>query len=149
MSNILTDANQKVVDKIKAARPYLISVKPAAEVIPAFANRKLLLHAGPPIEYGDMTGPMRGACLGALIFEGWAKDEVEADRMLKGGEIEFIPCHSVSAVGPMGGITSPTMPVLVVKNDTDGNYAYCNMNEGIGKVMRFGAYGDEVQTRLC
>ncbi|MEN3929924.1 DUF1116 domain-containing protein [Microvirga sp. W0021] len=148
MSNFLKEANEKVVEKIKAARPYLIDVKPAAEVISAFAGRKLLLHAGPPIKYEEMTGPMRGACLGALLFEGWAKDEAEADKMLKAGEIEFAMCHSVDAVGPMGGITSPNMPVLVVKNDTDGNFAYCNMNEGIGKVMRFGAYGDEVQTRL-
>lgn len=148
MSNFLKEANDKVVEKIKAARPYLIDVRPAAEVIPAFAGRKLLLHAGPPIKYEEMTGPMRGACLGALLFEGWAKDEAEADRMLKAGEIDFAMCHSVDAVGPMGGITSPNMPVLVVKNDTDGNFAYCNMNEGIGKVMRFGAYGDEVQTRL-
>jgi len=148
MSNNLKEANEKVIEKIKAARPYLIAVKPAAEVIPAFADRKLLLHAGPPIQYGDMTGPQRGACLGALLFEGWARDETEADVMLKRGEIDFAMCHSVSAVGPMGGITSPSMPVLVVKNDTDGNYAYCNMNEGIGKVMRFGAYGEEVQTRL-
>ena len=148
MSKILNDANEKVVEKIKAARPYLIDVKPAGEAIPALNERKLLLHAGPPIAYADMTGPMRGACLGALLFEGWAKDEAEADRMLKAGEIAFTPCHSVSAVGPMGGITSRSMPVLVVKNVTDGNFAYCNMNEGIGKVMRFGAYGDEVQTRL-
>lgn len=148
MSNNLKEANEKVIEKIKAARPYLIAVKPAAKVIPAFTDRKLLLHAGPPIQYGDMTGPQRGACLGALLFEGWARDETEADAMLKRGEIDFAMCHSVSAVGPMGGITSPSMPVLVVKNDTDGNYAYCNMNEGIGKVMRFGAYGEEVQTRL-
>lgn len=148
MSKILDDANQKVAEKIKAARPHLLDVVRAGSVIPALAGKKALLHAGPPIEYKDMTGPMRGACLGALLFEGWAKDEAEAEKMLAGGEIAFHPCHSVSAVGPMGGITSESMPVLVVKNVTDGNFAYCNMNEGIGKVMRFGAYGAEVQERL-
>jgi hypothetical protein len=49
----------------------------------------------------------------------------------------------------MGGITSKSMPVLVVKNATEGNLAYCQMNEGIGKVMRFGANGPEVLNRLA
>ena len=30
----------------------------------------------------------------------------------------------------MGGITSASMPMLVVENVTDGNRAYCNLNEG-------------------
>ncbi len=57
--------------------------------------------------------------------------------------MNFIPCHHVNAVGPMGGIHSASMPMLVVENVTDGNRAYCNLNEGIGKVMRFGAYGED------
>jgi len=148
MSKKLDEANAKVIEKIKAARPNLIDVAPAGSVIPALSGKRALLHAGPPIAYADMTGPMRGACLGALLFEGWAKTEADAEKMLSGGEITFLPCHSVSAVGPMGGITSESMPVLVVRNTTDGNMAYCNLNEGIGKVMRFGAYGSEVQERL-
>ena len=93
-----------------------------------------------------MSGPVRGACIGASLFEGWAETEEQALAMLEAGEIEFIPCHNVNAVGPMGGITSH-MPMLVIKT-IHGNYAYCNMNEGIGKVMRFGAYGPDVQERL-
>lgn len=68
--------------------------------------------------------------------------------LLEQGKVNFIPCHHVNAVGPMGGITSASMPMLVVENITDGNRAYCNLNEGIGKVMRFGAYGEDVQQRL-
>lgn len=148
MSISLNQANRAVIEKITAARPYLIDVRPAGSVIPALSERKLLLHAGPPIRFAEMTGPMRGACIGALLFEGWAQTEQQAVQMLDAGQIDFAPCHSVSAVGPMGGITSANMPVLVVCNKTDGNMAYCNLNEGIGKVMRFGAYGEEVQKRL-
>ncbi|MNC00394.1 hypothetical protein D3C75_477210 [compost metagenome] len=90
---------------------------------------------------------MKGACIGACLFEGWAKDEVQALQLLEGGDVTFVPCHHVNAVGPMGGITSANMPMLVVENITDGNRAYCNLNEGIGKVMRFGAYGEDVQAR--
>ncbi len=61
---------------------------------------------------------------------------------------DFIPCHHVNAVGPMGGITPPaSMPMLVVENVTDGTGRTANLNEGIGKVMRFGAYGEDVLTR--
>jgi hypothetical protein len=91
---------------------------------------------------------MQGACIGATLFEGWAASEDEALRLLGQGEVEFIPCHHVGAVGPMGGITSANMPVLVVRDGVYGKQACCNLNEGIGKVMRFGAYGEDVQKRL-
>jgi hypothetical protein len=141
-------ANQAVADKIVAAAPFLLDVKPAHELIPALAGKKALLHAGPPIRWENMTSPMRGSCLGAALFEGWADDEAAALKLLENGGVEFIPCHSVGAVGPMGGITSAHMPLLVVLNKTGGNFAYCAMNEGIGAVLRFGAYHEAVIERL-
>ncbi|SDI60713.1 DUF1116 domain-containing protein [Natribacillus halophilus] len=143
----IAEANETVISLIKDAQPFLIDVKPAKDVI-AELNTKALLHAGPPLAWNDMTHPMQGSCIGAVLFEGWADANEQAEKMLAEGEVEFIPCHSVDAVGPMGGITSANMPVLVVENQTDGNRAYCNLNEGIGKVLRFGAYNDEVVHRL-
>lgn len=149
MTNYRTidEANQAVIDKIVASAPFLLDVVPAKSVIPAL-NGKVLLHAGPPIQWEDMTDPMQGSCVGAVLFEEWAANEDAARVMLSEGEITFIPCHHVDAVGPMGGISSPNMPVFIVENQTDGNRAYCTMNEGIGAVLRFGAYSDEVVTRL-
>ena len=95
-----------------------------------------------------MTGPMQGSCIGAVLFEGWANNEEDARKLLESGEVKFSPCHHVNAVGPMGGITSGNMPVVVVENKLDGSVAYCTMNEGIGKVLRFGAYSEEVVNRL-
>ena len=95
-----------------------------------------------------MPDPMQGSCVGAVMFEEWAETEEEARKMLENGEIKFIPCHHCNAVGPMGGITSPNMAVFVVENETGANRAYCTMNEGIGKVLRFGAYDEEVVNRL-
>ena len=144
----INEYNDQVVQRLKDAQPFLIDVVPAVSVIPEL-NGKVLLHAGPPtITYPEMTGPMQGSCIGAMLFEGWAKDEDEAKAMLEAGEIQFIPCHHVHAVGPMGGITSANMPVMVVENRLDGTRAYCIMNEGIGKVLRFGAYSKEVVGRL-
>ena len=143
----LEKENMTVVEAMKDSAPYLVDVVPAYTVIPELEG-KVLLHAGPPIEYSEMTGPMQGSCIGAALFEGWAKDEDEARRQLENKEIKFIPCHHVKAVGPMGGITSANMPVLVVENRLTGNSSYCTMNEGIGKVLRFGAYSEEVVNRL-
>lgn len=141
--------NEKVIAKIKNSQPFLVNVVPANTVIPELnETKKTLLHAGPPITYAQMTGPMKGSCIGAALFEGWAKNETQAKQILENGEVRFIPCHHVHAVGPMGGITSGNMPVVVIENRLDGTKAYCTMNEGIGKVLRFGAYSQEVIDRL-
>ncbi|WJY26876.1 MULTISPECIES: DUF1116 domain-containing protein [Sporosarcina] len=144
----MDEANKAVIDKITGSAPFLVDVVPAKEKIKELNDGKVLLHAGPPIKWDDMTGPMQGSCIGASIYEGWASSEEEAEKQLAAGEVKFIPCHHVNAVGPMGGITSANMPVFVVENRTDGNEAYCIMNEGIGKVLRFGANSKEVIDRL-
>lgn len=143
----IDDQNNKVIERLKDAQPFLMDVVQGDQVIPEL-NGKVLLHAGPPISFDQMTGPMQGSCIGAVLFEGWAKDEESAKSLLASGEVKFMPCHHVSAVGPMGGITSAHMPVLVVENKLDGTRAYCTLNEGIGKVLRFGAYSQEVVDRL-
>ncbi len=149
MYETMNQANAAVIAELKKARPRLVDVKPASECIAALREGFTLLHAGPPIAWPDMTGPMQGAVLGSCMFEGWAADPAEAEALAASGRIRFLPCHDNSTVGPMGGITSPHMPVLVVRNSEQGNLAYCNLNEGIGKVMRFGAFEGEVQTRLA
>jgi len=144
----IDEANRAVIEKILAATPFLMDVVPACEAIPFLREGLVLLHAGPPISWEHMTEPMKGSCIGAVLFEEWAADEDEAKELLERGEVCFEPCHHVGAVGPMGGITSANMPVLVVVNKTDGNSAYCTMNEGIGAVLRFGAYHEGVIERL-
>src|SRR5699024_9236945 len=108
----------------------------------------VILHSGPSIKWEDMNDPMQGSCVGATLFEGWADNEEDARKMLANGDIEFKSCHSVNAVGPMGGITTENFPVVVVENKTSGKVAYCNLNEGIGAVLRFGAFNEEVINRL-
>lgn len=141
-------ANRAVIDRIIASRPILKDVRPAHELIEEMRSGKILLHAGPPIRWENMTDPMKGSCVGACLFEGWAETEADARALLSGGAVRFLPCHHVDAVGPMGGITSPHMPLLVVEDESLGNRAYCTMNEGIGKVLRFGAYSQDVVDRL-
>ena len=140
-------ANKIAVERMLAAHPVLVDVQPARDVIPAVRERKLL-HAGPPINWERMCGPMRGAVIGACIYEGWAKDEAEAVALASSGALDFEPCHHYNAVGPMAGITSPSMPVFVIEDKIHGNRTFSTLNEGLGKVLRYGAFAPEVVQRL-
>ena len=147
MSINIESANQTAVDRMMSARPILTGVARAKDVIPGMRDN-LILHAGPPISWARMSGPLRGAIIGALIFEGQAANENDALALIERGEIEFAPCHEHNTVGPMAGVISASMQVYVVKNAEHGNMAYSNLNEGYGKVLRYGAYSDEVLTKL-
>jgi len=145
---LIEQANREALGRMVSGDPVLVDVRPASEVIPALGER-VILHAGPPIEWARMCGPLRGAIAGAIVFEGWAEDLAAAEAMAAGGEIAFHPNHHFDAVGPMTGLTTRSMPVLVVENRAFGNRAYCTINEGLGKVMRFGGNDGEVLGRLA
>ena len=147
----IAKANAEAVKRMLAANPVLIDVQPAGKVIKglgAGSGDRVLLHSGPPITWERMCGPMQGAVAGAIVFERWAKDLEAATALAASGGVQFHPNHHFGAVGPMTGITTQSMPVMVVENQTFGNRAYCMINEGLGKVMRFGANDAEVIGRL-
>ena len=145
----IEQANIEALRRILAAEPVLADVRTAGELIPALDAGRLILHAGPPIEWARMCGPMRGAVCGAIVFEGWAGDLVEAEKLASSGAVQFAPNHHFGAVGPMTGITTRSMPLLLVENRKFGNWAACTINEGLGKVMRFGGNDAEVLARLA
>lgn len=140
-------ANRSAVERMMSARPILTGVARAKDVIPGMHD-DLILHAGPPITWDRMSGPLRGAIIGALIFEGKAANDADATALVERGAITFAPCHEHNTVGPMAGVISASMQVYVVKNAEHGNMAYSNLNEGYGKVLRYGAYSDEVLAKL-
>ncbi|GAB4527970.1 MAG: DUF1116 domain-containing protein [Anaerolineae bacterium] len=140
-------ANAQATERMMEARPILVGLAKAREVIPGMHDN-LLLHAGPPITWERASGPMRGAITGALIFEGRVKDEAGAQALVELGEVTLEPCHHHQAVGPMSGLISPSMSVYILENKTHGNKAFSNLNEGYGKVLRYGAYSEDVQERL-
>jgi hypothetical protein len=143
----IDSANTTAVTRMMEARPVLVGIGQALDVIPGM-HPNLILHAGPPITWERMSGPLKGAIIGALIFEGKAKSAEEAEALATSGEIDFEPCHHHAAVGPMAGVTSASMAVYIVENQTHGNRAFSNLNEGYGKVLRYGAYQEDVQARL-
>lgn len=144
----IDEGNAEAFKRINEAHPYLEGLGRAKDVIPGMGER-MLLHAGPPLEWARMSGPVRGAVIGAILYEGWADTPEGAEKIASSeGQITFSPCHEHDTVGPMAGLVSPSMPVFIIKNRTHGNYAYATMNEGLGKVLRFGAYSPDVITRL-
>ena len=140
-------ANQKVMEIILAGTPKLVGLDVARNVIPGMTE-DTILHAGPPITWDRMCGPMRGGVMAGLVYEGRAATIEEAEKLASSGKIQYAPCHEHGAVGPMAGIVTPSMPVMIVRNEKFGNLAYCTLNEGLGKVLRYGAFGDEVTKRL-
>lgn len=145
--SLIDIANLEAFNKMKAGQPVLKRVRPAHECIPNMTKTSIF-HAGPPIAWQDMCGPMQGAYIGAIKYEGLADTDEEAIALMESGKITYGPNHYNNCVGPMTGMISYSMPLFEVINETYGNTAYCTINEGIGKVMRFGANGPEVIERL-
>ncbi|MEE0706905.1 MAG: DUF1116 domain-containing protein [Adlercreutzia sp.] len=143
----LEEANARALEPFQRSDVRLTGMALAKEVIPGM-HEKLVLHAGPPIEWERMCGPMRGAVLGALIYEGLANNEQEALSLVESGEIEFSPNHEHQAVGPMAGVITAHMPVFIMENVTYGTTAFSNVCEGQGKCLRFGAFDDAVIARM-
>jgi len=143
----IAGANKKAAEIINNGKPTVVDISTAGESIPGM-RKNLLLHAGPPVTWARMSGPTRGAVIGGLVYEGLAKTFEDAEKLAASGEIDFEPCHDHSTVGPMAGIVTYSMPVWVLENKEYGNKSYATLNEGLGKVLRYGAYSDEVIERL-
>ncbi len=140
-------ANSTAVDRMLAVSARLVDVVPAGDLLGLGPSD--YLHAGPPIDWDRASGPLRGALIGAALFEGVAASPDDAERVLAAGSsISLAPCHSRSAVGPMAGVVSRSMWMFVIEDEATGRRTYCSLNEGLGKVLRYGAYGPEVLDRL-
>jgi hypothetical protein len=140
-------ANATALSRLMSAGAELVDVRPAREALAM--EKGTFFHAGPPMQWGQASGPMRGALIGAMLFEGLADTPEQAESALAGGGgITLDPCHHHGAVGPMAGVVSPSMWMFELRDSVHGGTAYCSLNEGLGKVLRYGAYGPEVIDRL-
>lgn len=153
LASRIEEANQEALKRFLLAQPHLVGVGLAREVVPGM-REDLFLHAGPPIDWERMSGPLRGAVMGGLMLEGRARDPEEAARRAASGVVRFEPCHAHQAVGPMAGLVTPSMPVWILEDRGPGGahgrprHAFCTLNEGLGKVLRYGAFAPEVLERL-
>jgi len=143
----IEEANKLAVERIVNSQPVLIGFDKAINCVPGM-TKTTILHAGPPIAFENMSGPMKGAVTGALVFEGLAKDIEDAFKVAASGEITFAPCHEHNCVGSMAGVTSASMYMHIVENKTYGNIAYTNLSEQLSKILRMGANDESVVNRL-
>jgi hypothetical protein len=140
----IEQANNEVAQRLVQGEPVLVDIAPAGEVIPGMQD-KMILHSGPPIEWARMCGAQRGAVLGMVLYEGWAKTAEQAHELLEQGEIRLEPNHHHQAVGPMAGTISASAPVWVVENRAFGNRAFCRQVEGR---QQFGEFSQEALNGL-
>jgi hypothetical protein len=142
------EANDRVVAQLQLADPLLVGVGRAGDLLPEMSP-ETILHAGPPLDWSDMSGPLRGAVIGAALHEGLASSPEQAISRAAAGRFEFGPCHDRGAVGPMAGVVTASMPMVIVENGARGNRAFCTFNEGLRRVLRYGAFDVEVLERLA
>jgi hypothetical protein len=142
-----TAANALAVQRMFSVRAQLVDVVPARTALDLRAGE--FLHAGPPIDWDRAAGPLRGALMGAAMFEGLAGTPEAAAALADSGGLTLAPCHSRGAVGPMAGVISPSMWLFVLEDAATGRRTYCSLNEGLGKVLRYGAFSPDVLDRLA
>ena len=139
-------ANDEALSRMLGAGAHLVDVRPAREALGLEPGE--FLHAGPPIEWERASGPLRGALIGAALLEGLAASAQDAEAALARGRFSWEPCHARGAVGPMAGVVSPSMWVFELRDENHDGTAWCSLNEGLGKVLRYGAYAPDVIERL-
>ncbi|MFD1948243.1 DUF1116 domain-containing protein, partial [Nocardioides aestuarii] len=141
------EANARAVEAVLGVTAHLVDVAPAAELLGLEPGQ--FLHAGPPIGWDRASGPLRGALMGGAVLEGLVDDPDDAVRLFEDGStVSLEPCHHRDAVGPMAGVVTPSMWMFVLEDRATGRRTHCTLNEGLGKVLRYGAYGPEVVARL-
>jgi hypothetical protein len=143
----INEANKTCLQKVQESTAVWSDIRTAKEVIPGMTERTVL-HAGPPVSWENMCGPMRGSITGACLYEGWASTPEEVEALAVSGELEFDSSHHRHSIGPMSGIITPSMEVNVVTNTVHNIETYSTLYMGIGKVLRHGAFDDEVLAKL-
>lgn len=123
MRAVTEAANRRVAALMVSSRPVLTDIKTASDCIPGMGVRKILVP-GPPCEYSALGAAVRRSAAAAAVYEGWARDAAEAERMLAAGEIavDSADCHSASAA--RASIISPSMPVFCVSDRAAGIFCY-------------------------
>ncbi len=139
-------SNMRAAERMLAARAALVDVRPASQALDLTCDH--FLHAGPPVSWERASGPLRGGLIAGMLLEGLADSPDQAERRLASGEVTWEPCHHRGAVGPMAGIVSASMWMMELRDEAHDNTAWCSLNEGLGKVARYGAYSADVIQRL-
>ena len=142
------DANAEALRRMTAAGADLVDVRPAHEALGL--ERGTFLHAGPPIECARASGPMRGCAHRRHALRGPRRHRRRRPRpalsRATGSRSSRATTATPSARWPAS--SRPSMWVYELRDEVHDNTSWCSLNEGLGKVLRYGAYGPEVIDRL-
>ncbi|RAR54889.1 uncharacterized protein DUF1116 [Paraburkholderia unamae] len=142
------DANARALRRVHAVRPHWRGVVAARDAVrlPAFT----LLHAGPPFE--DARRPSAVVISSAVLcclYEGWAKDEAHAERLIAQGEVRLESAQSYGVVTPLAAVISPrTRLVEVADAQAPAARAWSLLGSGAGPQIRFGSRDPRILERM-
>ena len=145
----IEEANKKAVEIINNTDPYWIGVKPAKECVPGVEDG-MIMHSGPDIPWERMCETQQQGGINGVMYEGYAKDEDEARKMLENGTVKFVSANDYHLVGPGSGITTPSMAVNIVEDKSTGFRGFCPPFEGPnrGGLAGWGILNDSIRKHL-
>jgi len=151
MKQEIDRANDIAVNQMMDSKPCLVGLGKALDCIPGM-RKNLFLHAGPPITWDRASEPLRGAIIGAVLFEGIASTKEEAIACIEKGLITLESNNDHYSVGPMAGLITPSMSVYIIEDKSNGKFFYTNMSDNAansrGQSLRFGIFHKEAIQHL-
>ena len=140
-------ANTAAIEALLASDPVLMGVERAESAMGL--PKTTVLTSGPAMPFDSYTGGQRAAIIGGALYEGLAADEGAAVESFQRGDIAVRGCQEFGCVGSLAGVTTASMPVLVVADDRSGERAYCTLYEGdSADRLNYGTYTEATKKNL-
>lgn len=142
-------ANDYVLERMQESDPYWIGMQPAIDCVPG-VHEKMIFHSGPEIAWEDMCETQRQGGVNGVLYEGYAKTEEEARKLLASGAVEFHAGNDYHMVIPGSGIATPSMTLNIVEDRHTGVLGYCAPFEGPnrGGLAGWGVYNEAIHKHL-
>ncbi len=142
------DANVLALSRVHAVRPQWRGVVAACDAVrlPDFT----LLHAGPSFDDPRKPSvPVRSSAVLCCLYEGWAKDEAQAERLIEQGDVRLECAQAYGVVTPLAAVVSPrTMLVEVADANDPTARAWSLLGSGAGPQIRFGSRDVRILERM-
>ncbi|HEY4069750.1 MAG TPA: DUF1116 domain-containing protein [Burkholderiaceae bacterium] len=137
------------IDAMLAVRPVLVGVEAARDALGLRARE--LLHAGPP--FADPRHPpaaLVSSIVMTCLHEGWARDEAQAEALLRRGALTLIPAQSRDCVTPLAAVVAPNTPLFRVRDaGNDGATLHAPVSVVRGADTRMGTRDGGLLARLA
>ena len=146
---MMEEANREAARCVAESDPAWMGVEPAGAFLGL--EGRVVLHAGPPIEFSKMCLLHRRGMVNACFMEGWAKTENEAVALLESGEVRVESAMDHATVGSGTGIVTASVPLVVIEDRRTGKRAGVFPAEGRfgGGFCGWGVYSPEIAANLA